>query len=319
MKKQLLLFFSYIISTVALAQSPSWVNPGATWYYKWTNYGFVGYNKIVYTHDTLIGTKTCEVLETTSYVYGASGPGGGTVFFYSQVQPKHFTYASGDTVFYQNDSGRFSVLYNFGAVIGDSWNLGIDSSEFTQCSRSVVKVFNTSSILIGSHSHRVIYTHDSTNVTVGLNPFDSPYQYAKLIENIGSMVYLFPEYKNCNPSLSIDFSTYSFSCFYDGFNDYSVVSPGECANPFHVGITEPADDKDFNLYPNPATDNITISVNNSFGLKVSVYNVLGELMFSEIPQNATFDLNIAGLNPGIYFISIDNKSGQKQVKRFVKN
>ncbi|MCW3086037.1 MAG: hypothetical protein JWP12_3403 [Bacteroidetes bacterium] len=320
MKKILLILFAFILTgTLAIAQSASWVNPGATWNYQWWTNSSAGNDKIQYTHDTVIGGQSCQVLKTTRYFYGVTGPGSPISFWYSQVLPNQYTYANGDTVFYRTSSGNFHVLYNFGAVTGDTWDLGVDTNSL-YCSRSIIKVDSTFSLLVGVHTHRVLYTHDSSSASEGLNVIgDLTRRRPKIVENIGSMEYLFPAIRNCDSTVVVDYYMFSFSCFSDGFNDYSVVAPGECENPFHVGIAEHESGVAFTLYPNPAENNITVSVANSYGLKVNIYNALGEMVFSEIPKDATFNIDIGRFNSGIYLISIEDKTGKKEVKRFVKN
>jgi hypothetical protein len=60
---------------------------------------------------------------------------------------------------------------------------------------------------------------------------------------------------------------------------------------------------DFNVYPNPASDFITIQLNNTEVSKISIYNILGKEVLS---QNELIDnrVDVSNLNEGIYFIKI---------------
>lgn len=74
----------------------------------------------------------------------------------------------------------------------------------------------------------------------------------------------------------------------------------------------------FNLYPNPATENITIKIegSNDQDLSFMVYNSLGETVISgqqHINNNGIY-LNVSNLPPGIYYLQIGNYS-----RKFIKS
>ena len=76
-------------------------------------------------------------------------------------------------------------------------------------------------------------------------------------------------------------------------------------------------DNNFSVYPNPASDVITIKTNLAIE-SVEVYNQLGQLVINrkgtDILENS---INIASLNNGIYLITI-NTQDKKQTLKFVK-
>ncbi len=303
MKKFILILVVTAFSASGFSQTTPWISAGAIWHYKWSGIGAGGYDKIEYTHDTVILGKTCEELKTTSYTY--SGP---PLALISTAIWKNYTYCSADTVFYLA-AGAFEVLYNFGALTGQSWDLGIDTNYF-YCSRSVVKVDSTSSIIIASNPHRRLYISDSANSSAGFT--------GSIIEHIGSMEYLFPRSRNCGSGV-VDFNVYSFSCFSDSLENFLAVAPDECANPFHVGISETNPEEQLEIYPNPANGLVTVSWSNSGMSSLSVFNTLGEeLLLLKVHSDKSEVLNISELRPGMYFIHLKTKDGQVTVGRFVK-
>ena len=73
---------------------------------------------------------------------------------------------------------------------------------------------------------------------------------------------------------------------------------------------------DFNIYPNPVNDNLSIQVKGDN--IVYIYNITGQLLSThQIVNNKT--INVTNLSQGIYFIKIENTNGQTGVQRFVKN
>ncbi len=68
------------------------------------------------------------------------------------------------------------------------------------------------------------------------------------------------------------------------------------------------------VFPNPASREVTISTENSFGKIIEVYSLTGNaLMKKEIKNNLEI-LNIEGFEKGIYFIKIDSTIIQKFIK-----
>ena len=67
------------------------------------------------------------------------------------------------------------------------------------------------------------------------------------------------------------------------------------------------------VYPNPATDNITILINNPQGnSQITIFDAIGQLMHNELvneQKNVLLDVNISHFANGMYFIAIsDNRN-----------
>lgn len=75
--------------------------------------------------------------------------------------------------------------------------------------------------------------------------------------------------------------------------------------------------KDFNIYPNPATDylNIEIDEQSSQGLSYSIFDIYGKVYKTE--KLSTTSINITNLNTGIYFIRISSPNQHFTTKKFV--
>jgi hypothetical protein len=90
-------------------------------------------------------------------------------------------------------------------------------------------------------------------------------------------------------------------------------------NAIHGNGIELNKDNDFvvSLYPNPATDKICIQtgLNNVKEIKISIYNVLGEIIFRKSTSNTGFNIPLDNFTKGIYFLRLD--AGNKTVvKKF---
>ncbi len=76
-------------------------------------------------------------------------------------------------------------------------------------------------------------------------------------------------------------------------------------------------DLSFNMYPNPASDKVTIETNEMSGTEIhlSIFDINGILKYNEVqPFKNKFEVNIKDLNSGIYFISLKSKDKQKMLK-----
>jgi hypothetical protein len=90
-----------------------------------------------------------------------------------------------------------------------------------------------------------------------------------------------------------------------------------------VDSFEMLSESNLRVYPNPASDYITISVSdesNSKELGVSIYTINGSLIYqSEIANKATIDLKALDLQSGMYFIQVEtNKSVETAKLIFTK-
>ncbi len=90
---------------------------------------------------------------------------------------------------------------------------------------------------------------------------------------------------------------------------YQGNSPCNCViNP--LAVKEISNELFFQLYPNPASDNVTISYHPENGnATLEIYDVTGQLVGTEIISKASTVIDLKKLSPGIYLIRIaDGKS-----------
>lgn len=111
-----------------------------------------------------------------------------------------------------------------------------------------------------------------------------------------------------------------------------IVSNGNCAdtvsktiNTLVLGINDINALSSANVYPNPATNLLTLSVNSSkqyAGCQLNISNVIGQNVYGQevdLSSGANkFDIDIANLRAGVYIISLQN--GKDMVtSKFVKD
>ena len=93
-------------------------------------------------------------------------------------------------------------------------------------------------------------------------------------------------------------------------------------NPL-VGTADLAGGLEFTISPNPAKEQVTISLSmdHGTGIHLSVLNSLGQQVYSRKysmqPGSQTISLNVAGLTQGIYYVRLDTKESSSVKKLMV--
>lgn len=84
-----------------------------------------------------------------------------------------------------------------------------------------------------------------------------------------------------------------------------------------IGIADGNINNQVQLFPIPATDEIRILTNDMQIVEVEIWNVLGQLVKSEIKDNIT-NLSLVEIKSGIYTIKLKNNKGEIAVKKIIK-
>ena len=91
-----------------------------------------------------------------------------------------------------------------------------------------------------------------------------------------------------------------------------VIAPREV-----LGTEDNQSNTEVTLYPNPAKDNTTIKANSIIN-KVSVFNILGQEIFTTTNITSELNLNISNWAIGTYFAKVQTEKGQQTIK-LIKN
>lgn len=77
----------------------------------------------------------------------------------------------------------------------------------------------------------------------------------------------------------------------------------------------------YSIYPNPARNELFLNSKSSTGnLNIKIFNIEGKLLsFQNLELKNQTSLNVSSLSNGIYFLSIEDESGNATIKKFVKN
>lgn len=87
-----------------------------------------------------------------------------------------------------------------------------------------------------------------------------------------------------------------------------------------IGINEWRDEETISLFPNPATNELTIENSRLKTKKVEIYSSVGEKIFEKHLSSDIrhLSISVADFPPGIYFITVTDQAGNKVTKKVVK-
>ena len=78
--------------------------------------------------------------------------------------------------------------------------------------------------------------------------------------------------------------------------------------------TSDFDSGNFNLYPNPAKNNLTINSNKEPLTQIEIFNVLGQKVLNyNVSSTLSENINISSLNSGMYLVKINNLTTKRLI------
>ncbi len=103
---------------------------------------------------------------------------------------------------------------------------------------------------------------------------------------------------------------------------YNIPFYGNRVFPINVNasttsIKEATDNVQFNAFPNPVKDLLTLKSPNALGT-VKVYSITGKLVFTEIVKESETNIDVSAFSPGMYFVE-NIMNGKKIVTKLLKD
>lgn len=129
------------------------------------------------------------------------------------------------------------------------------------------------------------------------------------------------------PYTEADSATILFSAYYptgptDGPNGNSVLYVDNLSfNSLISSVPENTIKNNlFILYPNPASDIVTLNIDKFVDaeLTLSIYNIIGELISSELLHQNQQQINIRDLSNGIYMVEVKSKEWSEKQKLIIQ-
>lgn len=158
------------------------------------------------------------------------------------------------------------------------------------------------------HLYTLVWTEDQMTFSVDGNIH---YIYNPEVKNADTWPFDDPQYLLLNfaiqPDIDPNFTEDSMEIDYVRIYQEAPLSVDD-------EITE-----NISIYPNPATDNLTLKVNtNLMGSHVSITSILGQKLVDTIIDHMEFNINISDLSKGIYILRLENENNLI-TKKIIKN
>jgi sugar lactone lactonase YvrE len=73
---------------------------------------------------------------------------------------------------------------------------------------------------------------------------------------------------------------------------------------------------EFSVYPNPTSDNLTVTLTNAGKIVVTLYDITGREMLNMVKENTSaFNISVAGMPSGIYLLKLQTEDGSILTKK----
>lgn len=290
--------------------SQLWVEDNAVWHYDFSNWSSVGFYKIEYMGDTVIGGHLVEDLSVTkSHFDHFTTPWGNDTLIYNGIwmMGHEYVYHTDDSLM-RWDGEQFRLLLDFSAQVGDEWLIAVDTLPYDQtCSdSSFVKVIATGQENIDGIDYR----------TVTLEPTDSSahYIYGTFNERYGGTGYFLPRPRDCFGGVT-EWDIINFKCFED---DSLIYHPNGDYCEYYLSLYLALEEEELDsisLKPNPTSGIVHfegVSIK-----KVEVISIHGKVVRKfELSSDQTIDLT--NLKNGTYLILCTTIENQTVTRRLIK-
>jgi len=302
MKKTLLVILCFVYLNKSNAQVV-FCPPGTEWHYLFEGSifspGSTHNETIKYIGDSISGTDTIKFLMHSRF-YTTCG----------SLVYKTFLRQKGDTVFFYNPltQGTWQILYNFGALPGQSWQTSLLKS-YTTTITFTFTVQSVSTVTINGLTLReltITAAHWAAGTTI--------------TERIGSNSFLF-NFSHRTPG-SCDGNVFMGSLCYSD-NSFGTIQFTDKSCNYYTSngvsiIEERTDEGQIRLYPNPAKDLLFVDVSLPGESEMSFIDIYGkEVKKLRIEQKSRID--VSGLNKGIYFLVISSREQIIYKTKFIKD
>lgn len=300
------------------AQNKVWGEAGARWKFDVLAWGGPQAYEIWVDADTTIMGKRCQIFRTFHHEFYWTGQY--SLYRGKRKLEEHITHISGDTVFFYHH-GKFHILYNFAAEVGDTWDLGLDSNAFGgQCSTSVVRVAKTGTQMINGQRLRFL----KLEMTHEMHSYDLA---GRVYEKMGRKDYPFPLLDDWCAGPFKNLPLVKLRCYEDAylptFNtnvNMGDIWLNDCDLNIFMGVGNSDGNENVKVFPNPVNDVLNIEWSQPGNHTVELIDVTGTVVDRrDLNQGDRLEWPTSGITPGIYLIRMTDAYGHQNLVKIVKN
>ncbi len=270
-----------ILTSISIQISAQEFAPiGAKWHYSQgtLNPELIAFKTIESISDTVIYDKNCKkLIQVSTYMPPST--------------PSLFLYSSNDSVFVYEE-GSFHLLYDFGAVTGDTIELG-----YLAYNGSPLKMIidSTSTITINGQSKKLQYVTCGDGLVIEFG--------GKVIDGIGNTEYMFPRLDGNRDGPLRCYEDNILGLFLSPFHTNNGWNFQNCEQII-TGINDLHVTETISIYPNPVTSSFAIT-NLDRDTEFELFDIHGREVMKGI-VNFTQVIKIENLPKGLYFLRLQN-------------
>jgi hypothetical protein len=288
------LLLSLLLSFSFLAQAQNWCPPGAEWAYKTQCPELNGHASLWYEKDTIVGMQPCKkIVGYESYL--------GSINSYVI---NIYTFERNDTVFFY-DNSSFWPIYFFNASLGDT--LLFENQNDPVCDTVLSMLVDSVAIVsVNGENLRYYRAHYIGNNPPNLETFSM-----QVMEKYGALDNHLLPLIVCDGAA--DPCYYTLGCYNDSiFNLDSTIS----CRYFYSKVEDTKLNVEFTLYPNPATNQLNISIEGQAIAKYQILDFTGAMVISNQADNSELSIDVSQLAQGMYLLRVQLSNGQYVVRKF---
>lgn len=297
--KQLLFLFLMLIALAPAQAQLEWAPVGAKYYHSaWNEWqgDYVQISEV--TGDTVIAGKNCRILDT----WWRPGCEGG-----------EFTYEEEGRVYlYDEESGRFGLVFDFNKGAGESWWVPV-CSQWTGVPADSMQIFVDSVGLTHVNGMAI-----RTQYVTWSHPWYQYTEHTKIYEGIGNAPV--PYFFWGVYGLAVNVFLHTFNCYESPTHGiFNFIGGQPCGVYTATGEAhlEPAQ---LRLSPNPAQESLRIELPEVGRGQLTLYDAQGRLLKTQsldtVPES--WSLDVSALPAGMYLLLYRSEGGAAALGKFVR-
>ena len=257
--------------------------------------GSITYQHLEYASDTTVNHKDVKIIIRTNTLYDKGR--------HAEVTHEYVYEENGKVYWWNKDLEEFTVLYDFGAEIGEEWEIKVGNQSL------VMHVEGVEYYVYEGTSYKKMLVNDQSNLFSGT-----------IMCSIGHLTSFFPERLMTRDK---NYQVEGLRCYWrNGFLTYKYGDKDcdEVYQEYHNGIEEDGPSTSsgtFTIYPNPTDGVLFVQTVHAPSLPDQAYriaNLMGQTVQTGSLNAETQQIDVSGLPQGMYFITFAGET-----KKFVVN